>query len=99
MTRRPLGGYPRHRDPRAVNLVGFEAPPVFNAGYYLLNGPHQRGVMDERVGVDLATRERQRLLYKVKHDLTDSGRTPTPWRMALGEVLALERTGAGSWLA
>lgn len=91
MTRKAWDGYPPVSDPHAVNLTGFTTPIVYGSGYYLLSDPHVSGAKDQRVGVDLATRERARLLYRVKHDLLASRQAPTPWRMALGEVLALER--------
>lgn len=91
MTRQPWEGYAPYACPSAVNLTTFTPPVIYDSGYYLLSAPHG-GVKHERVGVDLATRERARLLYRVKRDLITSGRKPTPWRMALGEVLELERT-------
>ncbi len=91
MTRRPWEGYAPYACPSAVNLTTFTPPVIYDGGYYLVRGPHQQGTKDERVGCDLATRERARLLYRVKRDLITRGRKPTPWRMALGEVLALER--------
>jgi hypothetical protein len=81
--------YQPWRDPHAVNLLGVAPVPLYDGGYYLFSTPHTSG---DRVGVVLAVRERNRLLYRVKYDLTANGRTPTPWRMALGEVLALKQT-------
>lgn len=88
MTRRPGEGYAPHADPHAVNLTGFAPPAIYGAGYYLLSGPHVTGAKDQRIGVDLATRERARRLYRIR---ARSKRAPEPWELALREVIELDQ--------
>lgn len=79
MTRKPYVGYPQYGDPHAVNLTAFTPPAVYDAGYYLLSGPHVKGTKTERVGVVLAVREQNRINYARAH--------PPHWRAALAAFI------------
>lgn len=83
-TRRPWEGYPAYHEPCSVNLLPVQPVPLYDGGYYLFAGPR---VSRDRLGVVLAVRERNRVLYRIR------ARCPrmAPWVMALSEVLELDK--------
>lgn len=79
--------YPPACDPRAVNLIGYSPPLVYDShGLYLMSTPNTLGA---RVACNVEFRERARVVYRIKQDLILSRREPSPWRMALAEATTL----------